>query len=357
LRNIVWQVGKTGAVAPVAVFDPVLIDGVTITRATLCNPDQIVSLGVENPEARAEGNPQRIIIARANDVIPKLVCVVDRAKEKDYKFDFPTICPECGGALEKIGANLFCTSTECGIQDVKKIIYYAGRSALNIDGLGAETVAMLYELEYLSDIVGLYSLYKYKNALCDLEGFGTRKVEKILEGIEKSKKVPLSDVLHGLSIKLLGSTGSKDLAKKYPSMKLLLEASKKNDFKQELLSIKDFGEITADTVKAYLTDQDNVEKLEMLIEAGLLMEEPIKEIESSNVTGKTFVITGVLSLGRNEFKSKIESLGGKVSGSVSKNTNYLLLGDGENGSKKHLDAMALGVNIISENEFDELLGV
>ena len=349
LRTVEWNVGRTGQVTPVAIFDEVDIDNVFITRATLHNMDYINSRDLKIND--------KILVARANDVIPQVVqSIKDSRKGTELKIEEPSICPCCESSLEKEGANLFCRNLNCREQVINKIIAWCSRDRLNIVSMGKETVAQLYNANIVKSIADIYNLKDRKEEFVKLEGLGIKTFNKIIASIEDSKEATLDKVLYGLSIPNIGETASKDLANKFGNITNIIDLSKdKEKFITELLSVKDFGEKMSESMYQFLTDEENLELIENLRSIGMKMESEIKELlpqEEQALSGLKFVITGTLSKPRNYFKSKIELLGGTVSGSVSSKTDYLLAGD-EAGSKLN-KAKDLGVKILNEDEFVKL---
>jgi len=349
LRTVEWNVGRTGQVTPVAIFDEVDIDNVFITRATLHNMDYINSRDLKIND--------KILVARANDVIPQVVqSIKDSRKGTELKIEEPSICPCCESSLEKEGANLFCRNLDCREQVVNKIIAWCSRARLNIVSMGKETVAQLYNANIVKSIADIYNLKDRKEEFVKLEGLGIKTFNKIIASIEDSKEATLDKVLYGLSIPNIGETASKDLANKFGNITNIIDLSKdKEKFITELLSVKDFGEKMSESMYQFFTDDDNLELIEDLRSVGMKMESEIKEPlsqEEQALSGLKFVITGTLSKPRNYFKSKIELLGGAVSGSVSSKTDYLLAGD-KAGSKLN-KAKDLGVKILNEDEFVKL---
>lgn len=349
LRTVEWNVGRTGQVTPVAIFDEVDIDNVFITRATLHNMDYINSRDLKIND--------KILVARANDVIPQVVqSIKDSRKGTELKIEEPSICPCCESSLEKEGANLFCRNLNCREQVINKIIAWCSRARLNIVSMGKETVAQLYNANIVKSIADIYNLKDRKEEFVKLEGLGIKTFNKIIASIEDSKEATLDKVLYGLSIPNIGETASKDLANKFGNITNIIDLSKdKEKFITELLSVKDFGEKMSESMYQFFTDDDSLELIEDLRSVGMKMESEIKEPlsqEDQALSGLKFVITGTLSKPRNYFKSKIELLGGAVSGSVSSKTDYLLAGD-EAGSKLN-KAKNLGVKILNEDEFVKL---
>lgn len=351
LTNVVFQVGKTGQITPVAEFEKINISGVNITRATLHNFSNILKKDIRLGD--------KIVVARANDVIPQVVKSIHSERTgSEIEVPMPSLCPSCASPTERIGENIYCTGASCKPQLSGKLIHYVSRKALNIDGLGAKTVEMLLEKNLVDSVAGLYRLHEKREAFDTIEGFGEKKIEKMLNGIESSKEMPFEKVLYGLSIRLVGESASKDVAKEFGSMLNLLEESTKPGFKERLLNIEDFGETMSMSLIDFLENEQNQSLIRDLDALGLKMQSsrPSQVIQDGeeSLEGNTFVITGALSKGRDEFKTLIEARGGKVSGSVSKKTTYLLMGDDAIGTSKHKKAVDLGVTILNEDAFNNL---
>jgi DNA ligase (NAD+) len=350
LRNVVNQVGKSGQITPVAEFDTVTIAGVNIHRATLHN------FGIIKEKDIRIGD--RIIVARGNDVIPKVVKSIKETRTGNEQIIEPPLhCPACGAPTEWDGENLYCTGLDCRPQLEAKLEHFVSRKAMNIDGLGDKTIQILLEKGLISSVTDIYKLKEKEAEIIFIEGFGKKKFDKMIEGIEKSKENPLHKVLFALSIRNIGESASKEIAKVFKNMDEILELSQNVPaFREKLLSIKDFGKKRANSMIEFFTNPHHIEIIRELQRLGLKMESEYQGTSAGNpLEGKIFVITGTLSKGRDEFKSLIESLGGKVSGSVSKKTSYLLMGKEAEGSTKHKKALELGIPIINENDFYQLI--
>lgn len=357
LLGVSWSVGKLGQITPNAILEPCEIDGVSISRASLANHEDIVRRGLKIGD--------KVLVIRANDVIPKVVApIVEKRTGNEEEIEMITHCPVCGSILEKDmsqtgeeGVHLFCINAECSAQLEGKIQHYVSRNALNIDGLGDKTVEQLLEKNLITSIVDIYNLKDHQDELLTLDKFGKKKVAKLLEGIESTKNAPLQNVLYGLSIRYIGEGGAKRLANHYSSMQEILDLSKdKTKFYNDLVSIEDIGEATAQSIVNFFTNESNVHMINELLNHGLTMVSEKKEVNTeSNIAGKIFVITGTLSRGRKEIQAQLESLGAKVSGSVSKKTDFLLMGDGEEGSSKHKKALDLGTTIINEEQLNAMI--
>lgn len=347
LRDVEIAVNRTGQLSFTGIFDKVEIDGSEIGRATLHNKDYI-----RNRDIRIG---DRILVAKANDVIPKVVMAFhDERNGKDIReIEIPTHCPDCGTLLEEEGAHLFCIGLNCPAQKLEKLIHFAKNGSMEIDGLGNSAVETFVEKNLLNSVVDIYKLKDRQADIINLEGFGKTKVNKLLAAIEDSKSKPLSNLLTALSIRHLGESYAKRVAKKYRNMDAIMEAAKdKNSFMEDLMTIEGVGEAISLSVANFFENEDNRNIILELKELGLKMEEPVQEVKET-LAGKTFVITGTLSRDRKEIKELIEANGGKCSGSVSKKTDYVLAGE-EAGSKL-TKALELGVTVITEEEFNNMI--
>lgn len=355
LLDVEWTVGKNGQLTPNAVLEPCEIDGVSIKRASLANYEDIVRRGIKIGDT--------VLVIRANDVIPKVVSpIVEERTGLEKDINVATSCPVCGSHVEKEksldgteGVHLYCINTNCPAQLLGKIQHYASRDALNIDGLGDKTVEQLIDKGLIKSFIDIYNLHQHVEELGTLEKFGKKKIENLLNGIEASKSASLSNLLNALSIRFVGEGTGKRIAEHYVSMdNILNKAENKEEFLADLLSIADIGNATAESIADFFCNEDNANLMRELKSHGLTMLQEVEEKTESNFTGKTVVVTGTLNnYGRKEIKAKLESLGAKVSGSVSKKTDYVLYG-AEAGSK-YDKAISLGVTVITEEEFENMI--
>lgn len=337
LKNVVWQVGRSGRVTPIANLEPVVLAGATITRATLNNIDDIKRKDVyEN---------SRVFIRRSNEVIPEIMGLAEKY-ENSKEIIEPSLCPSCGSRLVKKGPLIFCENhNECKEQIVDRLSHFACREGFNIDGFSGKTALALFEEFSLSQPSELFNLNMEK--LLKLDKFQEKKAKNLLESLEKSKKIDFNKFLFALGIGEVGSKTAKDLAKNFSSLENL-----KNATEEEISNIEDIGPIIAKNVCEYFKNEENLKEINALFEKGVEIEE-IKQSSSTLFENKTFVLTGTLSFPRSEAEKLIEENGGKTSSSVSKNTDYVIAGV-EAGSK--LDkAKMLGIKILNEEEFLSML--
>ena len=337
LRDVVWQVGRTGKLTPLAVLDPVELCGVTVRRATLNNFGDVARKGVKINS--------RVLIHRSNEVIPEILGTTEYFADSADVVK-PAVCPECGSPIEEIGANLFCTNKECKKRVVLSLASFASKEAMNIEGFSEATAELLYDKVGVRKFSDLYALTREQ--LLALDGVQDKKADNLLKAIEKSKNTELARFIFALGIDGVGKKTAKDLAKKFKSLENIAAAPI-----EEIISVQDVGDVIADNVFRYFADGDNLAELKRLEQAGVIAGY-VDTTVGDLFKGEKIVLTGTLSkYKRSEAQKIIESLGGEVSGSVSKNTTMVLAGE-EAGSK--LDkARALGIRIIDENEFDEMI--
>lgn len=341
LLDVEWNVGRSGRVAPTAILEPVELAGVTVKRATLNNIDDI---NRKNVRIGAE-----VFVRRSNDVIPEIMGVVKESLEGSKEISVPEKCPACGSHLVLDGAHYFCENTlSCKPQLVKSIVHYASREAMNIEGFSEKTAEQLFEKLNIKSISDLYKLDKEE--LLTLDKFGEKKAQKLLDAIEGSKDCELSAFIYALGIPNVGVKTSKDLVNKFKSLEGLENATF-----EELVSVQDVGDIVAQGVVEFFNEEKVIKTIEELLSLGVKPHFEETEIIESIFKDKTVVVTGTLNnYSRTTIKEKLELLGAKVSGSVSKKTDYVLAGE-EAGSKL-TKAINLGVKVISENEFEEMIG-
>ncbi|ROL56783.1 NAD-dependent DNA ligase LigA [Bacteroidetes/Chlorobi group bacterium Naka2016] len=346
LKNITLQVGRTGIVTPVAELEPVFLAGSTISRATLHNADYIEELDLRIGDT--------VYVEKGGEVIPKVTGVVlEKRPDWAKKFVFPEYCT-CGlnGRLVRLPGEVayFCIHPECPWQIRRRIEHFASRNAMDIEGMGEKVVDQLVNLGFLKNIASIYELHLHRQKLISLERWGEKKVDNLLEAIEKSKRKPLSRLIFALGIRLIGEGAAKILAKHFKSLDALMNASK-----EELTSIYEIGEKMAESIVKFFQDPKERQIIEKLREYGLNFQEKEEQSEQKILEGLTFVLTGELEhFTRTEAKAKIEQLGGKVASSVSKKTNYVVVG--KNPGSKYEDAQKLGVPILYESDFLRLIG-
>ena len=347
LRDITYQVGRTGKITPVAELAPVLVAGSMVKRATLHNEDYINDKDIRLGDY--------VVIKKAGDVIPAVDRVVLERRGPDVKkFEMITKCPICGSKLVKIDAHHFCPNDTCNARLVNKLIHFCSKEAMDIDGLGDKTIELLFNEGIIQDyetIMSLPNLVGGKEKISSLEGFGEKSYQRICDGIEKAKHNSVEKLLTALGIKEVGSKMALTLAKHFKEIREMCGV--KTD---ELLKIQDVGEVAALSISNWFNNPDNVETIDFLIEVCGVNGKYIPSNNGANkLNGKSFVITGTLSKSRQYYEDIIINNGGKVSGSVSSKTDYLLLG--ENPGSKYEKAKSLNVKIINEHEFKNNLGI
>jgi len=341
LKNIVLQVGRTGTITPVAELEPVFVGGTTVSRATLHNEDYIAEIGIRPGDT--------VIVEKGGDVIPKVSGVILKKRPSGTKpYKFPSLCPVCGSKLVRLldEANYYCENTECPAQVRGRIEHFAHRGAMDIDGLGEAIIDQLVNLGHVHSCADLYDLQKQATQLASLERWGEKSTQNLLDAIDASKSRPFSRVLYALGIRHVGQGVAQLLVRKFPSIDLLMSVTQEN-----LEQIPGVGPRIGNSVVLFFEDKHNRRLVERLRKAGVQMTERFPKSENATaLSEKTFVLTGSLStLTREVAKERIESAGGKVSSSVSKKTDYVVVGE-EAGSKLQ-KARDLGIKTISEQEY------
>jgi len=346
LISIDYQVGRTGAITPVANLKPVLLAGTTVKRASLHNEDQIRLMDLHIGD--------RVFVEKGGEIIPKIVGVNKEMRSTgSLPVEFPEICPECGTPLVRYEgeANHYCPNEiGCPPQIKGRIEHFISRRAMDIDGLGEETINLLFNQGYVHDVSDLYRLEKEQ--LIPLERLGEKSADRILKSIRESQKIPFPRVIFALGIRYVGETVAQTIAKRFVTIDAL-----KNAGLEELTSVPEIGERIANSIIQYFSDTKNLELINNLQKAGLQFEINEAELKnrSNKLSGKTFVISGTFQEhSRDELKSMIEQHGGKYSGSISGNTDFLLAGENM-GPAKRSKAEKLNVKIISEKEFLEMI--
>ncbi|MBI3503016.1 MAG: NAD-dependent DNA ligase LigA [Bacteroidetes bacterium] len=354
LESISYQVGRTGAITPVANLKPVLLAGTTVKRASLHNADIIEKLDVRIGDT--------VFVEKGGEIIPKITGV-DLEKRKKLavgsrqlaKTKFITHCLECGTELkreEDFAAHYCPNEWGCPPQVTGKMIHFTSRKAMNIDSLGEETIIMLYEKEYLKNVADIYELKKHKTELEQIDRMGEKSVSNLLNGIEESKQVPFERVLYALGIRHVGETMAKKLARHFRNIDNLVKEKEV----ASLVEVEDVGETVAKSIIDFFKEKKHIELIERLKKYGLQFESQSTQLaQSTKLTGLTFVVSGVFTkFSRDDLKIAIEQNGGKVVGSVSGKTNYIIAGENM-GPEKLKKAEKLGVKIIDENEFERMI--
>jgi len=342
VEDILIQVGRTGKLTPVAALKPVPIGGTTVSRATLHNQDEIERLGVHIGDW--------VVVERGGDVIPKVVRVIDDKKHPRGKrrFHMPDRCPVCGGHVVRVEgeADHRCINAACPAKLRENILHFASRSVMNIEGMGESLVNQLADQGLVKNVADIFELTEEK--LLKLERVGEKSAQNLLREVEAAKKAPLERVILGLGIRFVGERTAQFLAQHFGTLDAIIEASE-----AELEEVNEVGERIAESIREFFAEPKNRELIERLRRAGLQFKSTAKP-RGTKLAGKTFVITGILpSRSRDEAKKLIEDAGGRVSGSVSKKTDFVVAG-AEAGSK--LDkANQLGVDVIDEAKLMSML--
>ena len=343
LKDIICQVGRTGVITPMAVLEPVNVAGSKISKTTLHNEDFIKEKGLKIGDT--------VVIQKAGDVIPEIVEVKkDKRTGNEKEFEMPRICPVCGAeAVREEGESAIrCTGIECPAKLVRNLEHFVSREAMNIDGLGEKIIVQLLENNLIENIADIYTLTI--DEIASLKKNGKKFAQNLINSINTSKENDLYRLITALGIRHVGAKASKILARKYRTMEALSMATA-----EELSTINDIGPIVANSIREFFDQEQTKDLLEKLKQAGVNMESLEQEENIDNrFEGKTFVLTGSLEkYSRNEAADIIENFGGKTSSSVSKKTDYVLAGE-EAGSKL-AKAEKLGITIINENQFEELI--
>ena len=343
LKDIKFTVGRTGQVTPNAILEPVILMGSTISKTTLHNEDYVKERDIRIGDT--------VAIKKAGDVIPEVVKVIEERRTGDeIPFVMTTECPICHSKLvrKETEAAYYCVNEHCDAKRMEGLIHFVSRNAMNIEGFGDRIIEDFYNMGYLKNIVDFYELYQYKEELMELEGFGEKKIQNLLDSIEQSKESSLERLLFALGIRYVGSKTAKILAQQFKNIDHLMQ----QDF-ESLRSIKDIGDVIAKSIVTYFKQDKNLEIIQGLKDHGINMKYLGTEInEETEFTGKTFVLTGSLEhTTREEAKTLIESLGGNVTGSVSKKTDVVVVG--ANPGSKYTKAQSLNIPIWQEQEFIE----
>ena len=343
LLDVELSVGRTGIITPVAILDPIVISGSTVSKASLHNKDIIEELDIHIGDM--------VVVKKAGEIIPKVVRVVRELRtEGSTKYAMPNTCPSCGQQTYTKENNPFtrCKNPDCPDQNIRRIIHFASRDALNIEGLGDKVVTTLYEKGTIAHTIDLFSLEREK--LISLDRMGEKSVDNLLNAIENSKQNSLDKVIFALGILNVGKKAGKILAEKYLNLTNLMNATL-----DELVNLDDVGQITAESILDYLSDENNIKFINDLIKVGMNPQYEVQEVNTDNIfAGKTVVLTGKLvELTRNEAKEYLEKYGAKVTGSVTSKTDLVIAG--EKAGSKLAKAEQLGIRVINEEEFANMV--
>ena len=348
LRDVEWNIGKSGMVAPTAVFDPIDLGGAITTRATLHNVSIIKGLKL--------GIGDRITVARMNEVIPKVTSNITQSDN----LKIPIVCPCCGDKLEHrvsdSGAEtLWCVNPNCPEKMLSKFVQFVSKPAMNIDGLSEATLKRFIDAGYITRFADIYHLSNFKREIVKMEGFGAKSYEKLIDSIEKSRNVKLENYLVALSIPNIGKSAAKTISKYFNGDYSKLVESLRTNF--DFTQLDDFGEIMNQSLYNWWQKESNLED-NLITELHFIVEEKKEIAQNDFINGKTFCVTGAFqTMKRSELEKIITDRGGKLSGSVSKKTDYLLTNEADSGSSKAKKAAELGTPIMSEKEFLEKVGV
>ncbi|MEO8232295.1 MAG: NAD-dependent DNA ligase LigA, partial [Ignavibacteriota bacterium] len=344
LNDITWQVGRTGAITPVAELEPVKLAGSTISRATLHNFDEIQRKDIRVGDI--------VVIEKGGDVIPKIVSVIlnDRQK-KSQPTKAPGKCPVCNSKLFKLENEvaLYCENPECSAQIKGRLIHFASRGAMDIEGLGDALIDLFVDKGFITHFSDIYKLKDKRDKLIEIERLGEKSIDNLLKAIEESKVQSFAKVLFALGIRYVGSGAAQKITDHFNSIDDIIAASE-----EDISSIYEIGPSISKSIKKIFSDKKNIKLIEDLRKSGLTFTSEKKEVVQSALTGKTFVLTGTLStFSRDEAGARIIALGGKVTSSVSKNTDFVVAG--EKAGSKLSKAESLGVKVLDENTFIKML--
>lgn len=339
LKDVIWQVGRTGKITPIAVLDPVELSGATVSRATLNNTQDI--------ERKNISINSRVFVRRSNEVIPEVMGLAERS-ENAKEIIAPTICPSCGQNLQTIGANLFCVNHKgCFDQIIDRLTHFVSRDAFNIEGLSEKTLKVLFDKFKIAYPYELFNLTA--DMLVGLEGFKDKKITNLIESINKSKTIEWSNFIFALGIMNIGKKTAFTLSKIYVNLDDLKAATV-----DDLICIDDIGAIVASSIVEYFADPDNVLNINKLFDAGVTIKQPEQTTSNPNFAGKTVVLTGTLNnFTRPDLTKKLQNMGANVTSSVSKNTDMVIVG--ADAGSKLAKAQQLGVRIVLEDELLNLL--
>jgi DNA ligase (NAD+) len=352
LINIEWSASRTGAINPIAVFEPIELEGTTVKRASLHNVSILEKLEL------IEGDT--IEVYKANMIIPQVAKNLSKVEQDDSndsmrKISLPHKCPVCGGDVEIKQVNdvkvLYCLNVDCQAKKIKAFTHFVGRDAMNIEGLSESTIQKFIDKGFIKTFADIYRIENHREDIVLMEGFGEKSYINLINSIEKSKKVLLPNFIYSLGIINVGLSNAKLLCKYFDyDFDKIISASE-----EEFIEIEGYGAIIARSIEEYFSNEDNIQNIKELLE--FIAFEEVELSNNNTLEGKTFVITGSLEVysNRKELKEYIESLGGKVTGSVTSKTNYLINNNVESSSSKNKKAKELGVPIINEEDFQKLL--
>ena len=345
LVEMEWSPSRTGLINPVAIFEPVELEGTTVSRASVHNISIVESLKL--------GIGDEIEVYKANMIIPQIA----RNRTESGNIEIPCVCPVCGGATQIRAVNevksLYCTNERCAAKFIKKFTLFVSRDAMNIDGLSEETLDKFIKEGFIKEYADIYKLNRYENDIVNMVGFGRKSYDNLMIAIDKSRTVPVFKLIYSLGILNIGVANAKMICRHFGNdLDKIINATM-----EELMSIEGVGEVIARSYTDYFSDVDNKDKLANLL-AEIIVEKPeeVAVLEDSAIIGKTFVITGSVNHfeNRNQVKEVIESMGGKVTGSVTAKTDYLINNDNMSTSSKNKKAKELGIPVITEEEFMEM---
>ncbi len=346
LKEIEWSASRTGLINPVAIFEPVELEGTTVSRASVHNISILRSLKL--------GTGDRITVYKANMIIPQIA----ENLTKSDTIEIPETCPVCGGRTEVRQINevqsLYCTNENCAAKQIKAFSLFVSRDAMNIDGLSEATLEKFVDMGFIHEFADLFHLDRYRDQIVEMEGFGERSYQKLIESVNKARNTTLPRVIYSLGIANIGVANAKMLCKFFEyDMQKMQEADV-----ETLSAIEGVGEVIASAFVSYMRQEDNIQKIQALM-AELQIEIPKVDEGSQTLSGMNFVITGGLEFfaNRNELKDAIESKGGKVTGSVTSKTTCLINNDVASASSKNKKARDLGVPVISEKDFMAQYGI
>lgn len=340
VQEIEWNTSRTGLINPVAIFEPVELEGTVVNRASVHNVSVLEELAL--------GVGDRISVYKANMIIPQVAENFTRSASAEI----PESCPVCGGETEirsvREGRALYCTNPNCAAQRLRALAHFVSRDAMNIDGLSIETLKKLVDIGFVETYPDIFELEKYGDKIKSMEGFGEKSFLKLISSIEKAKKVQLANFINALGINHVGLSNAKILCRNYPTIDAVRAASQ-----EELVNIDGFGEIIAHSLCNYFNNSENIALLERACKYISFEETENLDAGGDALSGLTFVITGEISRFKNrkELQQRIEAMGGRVTGSVTKKTSFLINNDNSSSSAKNTKANELGIPIITEEEF------